>query len=62
MTRLTEDSEAYSYLGVCFEEYQRKAIQIAEDLHYSEETINSIRKASSETQISNILYDARNEV
>lgn len=61
MTRITEDFEAYSYLGASFEEYQRKAIQIAEDLHYSKETINSIRKAASETQISNILYDARNE-
>lgn len=49
-------------LGVEVENLRTKAIEVAEDLCYDKEIINKLQKATTESDITRILSDARKGV
>lgn len=49
-------------LGVEVENLKTKAIEVAEDLCYGKEIINKLQKATTESDITRILSDARKGV
>lgn len=52
----------YNFMPATLSGYQDYAIEVAKELHYSENVIENIKNAKTQNEITRILHDARNGV